>query len=1192
MNSKGYSKQLNNQVQKLKNDISNKINENLNQQLQDFSRKESEKDIKRIKDAINTKIFDRLNLIDKRMNNKKITQEQRKKLIKELTVLIQPKTILDELNVVLTVKNTWIANDEFYKQVSKNSMFTTILKRYKADPKVFEFYQAGLLENTNDLLKSLEKHAQQLHSYNSLLQEIVAERGGKQFLNLGVGLVGTLLAGPVGGIVGRKISQSMTSDTDRINHAGGLVDKSWDKVHETFQLLLTSLENEYFNIHYSLYGGYTKRINEDLSSFGYEVKTFNADSKCFIFSVKPSEIKKVSEWLQDNLMLIEESFRQNQHSYSQDLFTKIETYVNSNIPFGEVLLDGKKVKDIIALTKYNYMVAFIEQEYWNKKKFSEALKQYILLLEKLPIQIVESTVFANIQLPSILVIISRMIHLSVSEFKEKKRTVYDSFHHYHSLQKKAKLSPIQIIKVFEIFEGFTSNKKRVSLKMSEVDFEILYSIYSRVIRDLGVSHDAFSRHLKNKLNRSNTKVKYLFNLSDCYKELFLRYKFIQPRYVISLLLAILAMSNWVSFASAGKFLPGTDGLYFNYIENKRIDTNLDEYALNKAVNAKDQSRILQLISLGANPDVILEEGRTLLEKAVLEGENLSYIESLLRYGADPNIRSSAIPLIFFAINTEDEELVALMLKYGAEPFEAGKNGYDSLDYVNSLASADEYYGITILLLEEYENIEGYAVEGSIIIKALAEKDSNTLEKIFDLGANANEQVDGKPILFHAIDSGASEETFKFLFDKGAKIDSTNAEGKNLLAYLTTYVQKPLSLYKYFLAEGVDINAQDLAGNSPLILAAIEDEQEIIRLLLESQADPNLQNESGSTALSYAFDSYQLNMIESLLPVSKISEEDYLKFLKDSVADMKSEFVTLLLELNSAPEISEENARELLFLSIDKNDTKTLTALLNYGVDPNFINGDQISPLEYAQEQELVSISEVLINNGTVQNLGYLTQLEGYWQTNSDSIAHFYQKDNQFILEEYSEGKSSTHVLSEKMEVVIDNEAYKMSITNNSGIEVSYDTMSFYNKDYSFDYRRIEENEFKTYLKEQEDNKKEKEAVVAQEKMEEEIREKEENKKIELVKAHEPLVGRWVTGEEGKDKEEIFIHTSGEDEEIFIVVEGLTYTYAVSLNMEDTTTEGNLIHFGDSDYYGTLQSENTLKFYQEVHNSTLTYKRVE
>lgn len=1186
MSNTGYSKVLNEQVQKLKNTITKDMNLKISQQLQELAKKDAAKDLEKIKNAVERRIFNRLSSIDQQLNDKNTTPDKRKSLFRELSVLIQPKTFLTELNNVLTVANTWKTYNDFYENTSKNSMFSSILKRYRADSKVFTYYQQGLLENTGDLLKALETHGQQLQSYNQVMQEIAAERGDKQLLNFGVGLVGTFIAGPLGGIVGRKISQAMTSDEDRINYSGGLVDKTWDQVYATFQKLLTKLGSEYFNIYFSLYGGFAQRINKDLNKFGYEAQAFDAEAMSFSFGVKASEVKKVDVWLQKNVGTLEEAFRRNQHAFSRDLLQKMESYVKSNVPFGDVSIEGVKVKDTVADLKFRYMLAFIETEFWQQQNDAEALKQYILLLEKLPVQIETASAFADIQLPSMQVIVSRMIHLSVTKFRIKKKPVFTAFHHYHSLQKGAKPSSVQMMKVFELFNGFTTNKTRISLKLSDVNYKALGSIYMGVLKEREFSKDAFSKHLKKKIHRTETKLKPLFSFYDSYREAFLRYKFIQPRYIVSLLVAVSLMLNWASFASAGKFLPGADGLYFNFIENKTLNTQLDDYALNKAVAADNKPRIVQLLSLGADPNLQLDGGITLLEKAVLEREDIAYIETLLSLGADPNIRSGETPVLFYVIDDKNEELVKLLLTYGAQPFVEGRNGYDALAYIDSLGSSNEYYDIMLLLLDEYKEMDGYAVEGTMLKKALAENDFAALKKMFELGADANALIDEKPILFHAVDSGASKEIFNLLFDEGAKVNAVNKDGKTLLVYLTTHLKKSLSLYEYFIAAGVNVNRPDNSGNTPLIAAVNEKEDELVDLLLKAKANPNLENSKGYTALAYALKNEEQDAIEKLLPLTNINKDDYLKWLKDAVKDEKPSLVSLFLGMEMASAISEQDGQKLMFESVKNEDETTLRALLKHGIDPNFTEKYKLSPLEYAQDKKFEGITSILLANGAIKNLGYLANFEGYWRTSYDNIAKFYMTDNQYILEEYVEGESEKYIINEELEITKGDEVYTVASSSYMSEEDNYEYMTLKSESHSsISFTRLEEEDFNEALEEQLALKKEQEAELLKEKQEKEA----------IMKQLTPLIGEWKPVEASEDDLNANIKVEWEvDEEgdyfLKLNFTDFPYTHENQIRIEDVQIDQDEFWFGGTVREARIIDKNTMGF-NHVYSDEQVFERV-
>jgi ankyrin repeat protein len=57
--------------------------------------------------------------------------------------------------------------------------------------------------------------------------------------------------------------------------------------------------------------------------------------------------------------------------------------------------------------------------------------------------------------------------------------------------------------------------------------------------------------------------------------------------------------------------------------------------------------------------------------------------------------------------------------------------------------------------------------------------------------------------------------------------------------------------KYLVEKGIDVNAADKNGNTPLMLASALGEVDMINLLIENGANVNAKNKDGETALSIA-----------------------------------------------------------------------------------------------------------------------------------------------------------------------------------------------------------------------------------------------------------------------------------------------------------------------------------------------------
>ncbi|WKA53953.1 ankyrin repeat domain-containing protein [Planococcus shixiaomingii] len=1237
-----YANSLIKQVDQLKQELKRGTNDELFQHLLRIVDKQAKEEIGIIEKAFDQEIFNKVFHLNSRLGEKNLTSEERKKFVNECVELILPHKFIKELNNVLTVQRVWDSYLEFYSNASKSNTFPTIFKRYRADTVVFKAFQESLFGKTNRLMFALENHGRVIKGHFKKLKDIAAERGGKQLFNFGVGIVGTLVAGPFGGIVGRKISGALTSDEEVIQASWAEVDKSWEEVLTVFQSLLNDLEKGYSAIYFTLYGVYIKRVNDDLNTFGYEITDINPDTYELEIGVQESEKEKVINWFTENVQVLEVAFDENKYTFGEHLLQKMQQYIKMNEPVGEVLIDGIKLKDQLLKIKYAYMIAVIEREYWEKKEYIEAVRQYGILLKKLSLQIEGVQGFGNIKVPSISTVVARMIFVCVNKNQKSGRRIFEDFFHYHTLDFENTSVSVQLAKVFEIYKGFTSRKQRIAIAVKKIDFVALSLVYESILRDCHVKEDPISKYLKRRSLIASSKLRLIFKASYSYKEMSMRYKVFKVRYVALFTMVFFLSANSVSFASSGKLLPGVDNGYFSYIENKKIDTNLDYFALKAAILRKDKERVLQMLAIGADANLILADRTTVLSRAITEEEPFSYIKQLLSYGADPNFENEAsvnllkyslkennlqvsrellengadpnriidnVPLVFYAIDSKNEELVKLMLQYKAEVYRGGNKGFDSLGYINAKEDNEEYYPIVLLLLKDYSNVAGYKVEGITMMNAVANNDLITLQSILDMNGNPNELIDGKTILFHAIDDGASFGIFDMLLAAGAKIDSHDKEGKNILSYLASHTQYSHPFYEYFLKKGLDPNSQDNTGKTPLHHAVKQGEQGILELLIEYGADVNAQEKEGLTPLLSAVrqenedaisflvknganpvikDKNEVNalmltlekgnnkLIKILLPYSQLSKKEFTDMLEQAIENQEVALAELLLEMDTAPRIDEQDGQRYLLQSIADEDIDILKALLEYGINPNFVSEDFTSPIEYAQRKETDEYVDVLLAKGAQPNFAILKSLKGFWGLSSEDpiAAKIYQSGKDFILEEFIEGKSKKYVIDEDLNIKMEDEVTAINTSRDSysaNLPDSFQLTANYDQ-----YSRIEKEEFTSLLEEQREIQKE----IAL----------EEKEKAAIRAKIKPLIGKWMSKEKGKEDAYITMDwAEGDTNSIDIDFRVFPYTHTNFYGEQEMKFEKDTVHFTEGIDKAVILNKNTIEYW--VDDNHRIYKKI-
>jgi ankyrin repeat protein len=86
-------------------------------------------------------------------------------------------------------------------------------------------------------------------------------------------------------------------------------------------------------------------------------------------------------------------------------------------------------------------------------------------------------------------------------------------------------------------------------------------------------------------------------------------------------------------------------------------------------------------------------------------------------------------------------------------------------------------------------------------------------------------------------------------DQGADINARNRSGRTPL--MMAAVTRNLDLVKTLLAQQADVRATDSAGMTALMWAAFGGDPAIVRALLEAGADVNARDTNGETALEWA-----------------------------------------------------------------------------------------------------------------------------------------------------------------------------------------------------------------------------------------------------------------------------------------------------------------------------------------------------
>ncbi|MCA7010841.1 ankyrin repeat domain-containing protein [Wolbachia endosymbiont of Tribolium confusum] len=296
-----------------------------------------------------------------------------------------------------------------------------------------------------------------------------------------------------------------------------------------------------------------------------------------------------------------------------------------------------------------------------------------------------------------------------------------------------------------------------------------------------------------------------------------------------------------------------------------------------AVKEKNVEKISSLIEAGAAVNTSGQDGRTPLHFATEDG-HVETISTLLKAkGIDVNALDQEygrIPLHFAAENSR-VDVVKLLIEKGADVNAADQDGRTPLHFTVENGHRD----IVKLLIKKGADVNAADQDGKTPLHFAAENDhKDVVRLLIKVGAGINaENRDGwTPLHFAAENSHV--DIVKLLIEKGANV---NAAGRDIwilhrwtLYGGVLYGWTPLHLATkdgcveivntLLKAKGINVNAADQDGKTPLHFAAENSHVDIVKLLIEKGADVNAAGQDGRTPLHFAAENSHVDVVKLLI----------------------------------------------------------------------------------------------------------------------------------------------------------------------------------------------------------------------------------------------------------------------------------------------------------------------------------------
>jgi len=238
-------------------------------------------------------------------------------------------------------------------------------------------------------------------------------------------------------------------------------------------------------------------------------------------------------------------------------------------------------------------------------------------------------------------------------------------------------------------------------------------------------------------------------------------------------------------------------------------------------------------------------------------------------------------------------------------------------------------------------LKGLKLNRRVVIEEIKQIDDNNTNKKSNLDTPAGINS----FLKNDESFPASLEDFKNWFQRqNIAINDTDERGRSLLHYAVVKGSET-SVAEYLLEKGIDTNATDYLGLTPLHAAAALGREEIVKILVDAGASLNLKapGDDNLTPLDYAFERENTGIARLLIKngadispgVSvKISDEQGMTPLHWAIEAGRRRSVQTLVKKDAGVNAANEAGKTPLHLAADQNDTVSVKVLIENGAGIN------------------------------------------------------------------------------------------------------------------------------------------------------------------------------------------------------------------------------------------------------------------
>lgn len=364
----------------------------------------------------------------------------------------------------------------------------------------------------------------------------------------------------------------------------------------------------------------------------------------------------------------------------------------------------------------------------------------------------------------------------------------------------------------------------------------------------------------------------------------------------------------------------------------------------------------ELLQRGASPHCKDIRGETPLHYAARLGYK-EIAELLLKKGARVNTQNTVghSPL-HLAVLQEQAACAEVLIRFGADIFLQDTQQKNSLDY----ATACQNQACLNVLDKHFTILE-------LVNKALT---LGAINKVNEFFSNFHDMVNAKdkkgltPIFYAA--STNYEGLVKHLLAVGADPQVRDNQGKTPVHHAA---QKGgfYALSELLAVENLSFDSKDNQDATPLMCAALNDQETTLDLLLKKGADPFCQGQDGGTALHLAATKGANTALKKLAKIKgliNIRNAIGNTALHNASFAGHTQSVRILLDAGAQVELTNQFSHTALHVAATSHEgSAVIQALLEKEANPNKQDLDSNTPLHFCAGSGFDKSLQVLLENG-------------------------------------------------------------------------------------------------------------------------------------------------------------------------------------------------------------------------------------